>query len=120
MAEAFARVQGGGLVEASSAGLYPAAIIQPQTFQVMAERGITVADRAPQSVSELDGAAFDLVVNMSGLPVGKALRNFHGRGASWTIPDPIGQSEQVYRSSRDQIEKRVAKLLEQLWLESQE
>ena len=120
MAEGFARARGDGLVEAESAGLYPADIVQPETIQVMAERGIAIGDRGPRLLSDLDGAAFDLLVNMSGLPLATIFRNFRGREIIWDVPDPIGRSVPVYRSARDHIEKRVARLLEQISAESRE
>ncbi len=114
MAEALARQLGNGVVEASSAGLFPAPIIQPETFQVLAERQVTLEDRRPQSFLLVDGAAIDLVVNMSGHPVGELLRGFTGREVPWEVPDPIGKSIQVYRAARDQIERQVADLIEEL------
>ena len=120
MAEGFARALGDGLVQAESAGLYPADIIQPETIQVMAERGIQIGDRGPRLLSDLDGAAYDLLVNMSGLPLASLFRNFSGREIIWDVPDPIGWPVKVYRSARDHIEKRVASLLEQLEAESRE
>lgn len=118
MAEAFARQLGRGVVEASSAGLYPAAIIQPETLQVLAERGIDPGLAAelgpPRSVLLLNPAGIGLIVNMSGVPLGPLLNGFTGRAIEWQVQDPIGQSIQVYRSARDQIEKKVAELLEQL------
>ena len=120
MAEGFARARGDGLVQAESAGLYPADIVQPETIQVMAERGIQIGDRAPRPLKDLDGAAFDLMVNMSGLPLANLFRNFSGREIIWDVPDPIGRPVKVYRSARDHIEKRVEKLLEQISAESHE
>ncbi|HYM09834.1 MAG TPA: hypothetical protein VEU62_03835 [Bryobacterales bacterium] len=118
MAEAFARQLGPGVVEASSAGLYPAPIIQPETFQVLAERGIdpriAMALGPPSSLLLLNPADVDLIVNMSGLPLDPLLNGFTGRQIVWQVRDPIGQSLEVYRSARDQIEKKVAELLEQL------
>jgi len=114
MAEAFARHLGGDLVEPWSAGLFPAAIIQPETFQAMAEREIPLADRRPVSVLLVDGSGYDLVVNMSGEPVARLLEGFTGREIFWEVADPIGTSMPIYRVVRDQIEYKVTQLLQEL------
>ena len=114
MAEAFARRLGDGVVEASSAGIFPAAIIQPETLRVMAERDAPVEDRAPRSVLAIDASRVDLLINMSGRPLAEALSAFAGREIGWDVQDPIGASLAVYRSVRDEIERRVADLIREL------
>jgi arsenate reductase len=114
MAEAFGRELGDGLLEAASAGLYPAAVIQPETFQAMAERGVRLEDRPPRSLQSVNGAAIDLIVNMVPLPVAALLKGFAGREIAWRIRDPIGQPIEVYREVRDEIERRVRELIEAL------
>lgn len=114
MAEAFARHLSEGVIEASSAGLYPASIIQPETIQVMAERGITIEPRQPQSILLADLTRIDVIVNMTGSVLGALLHGFRGREVTWQMRDPIGQSLEVYRAVRDQIEQKVKGLLEEL------
>ncbi len=114
MAEAFARHLGAGVVQPSSAGVFPARIIQPETFAVMNERGIPLDDRPPRSIHFVEGPEVDLILNMAPLPVRGLLNKFDGREIPWPIRDPIGQSIEVYRTVRDQIEQRVAALIEEL------
>ena len=115
MAEGFARRLGNGLLEASSAGLFPASIVQPETFQVMAERGMPLDPaQTPRSLLLIDAASIDLLVDMSGQPITRLLNNFQGQEILWEVPDPIGASLQVYRSVRDLIEQKVRRLIEQL------
>jgi hypothetical protein len=47
----------------------------------------------------------DLIINMSGyeLPVEKS----GGAVEEWDVRDPIGESEEVFREVRDEIEQRV-------------
>lgn len=111
MAEGFARHLGEGAVEASSAGLYPASVIQPETFQVMAERQVSLEASRPRSIYLVDGSEIDLLVNMTGEPLSDLLPGFAGREIAWEIRDPIGRPIEVYRSVRDQIEKKVAELV---------
>ncbi len=114
MAEGFARHLGAGRLEASSAGLFPARIIQPETYQAMEEKGVPLERRPPRHIVQVDAAAVDLLVNMAGPPVAPLLRGFRGSEVTWPIRDPIGQSFEIYRSVRDHIEQRVADLVEQL------
>ncbi len=114
MAEGFARHLGAGLVEASSAGIYPARIIQPETIAVMAERGIRLEPRQPRSILLTDPKAAELVVTMAGASVAPLLHGFSGREIIWQVQDPIGQTIEVYRAARDQIEQKVIGLLEEI------
>ena len=114
MAEALARHLGAGVIEPSSAGLYPALIIQPQTIEVLAERGVRLEPRQPRSIFLADLSGIDLLVNMSGGDVKNLLGDFSGRVVEWQIPDPIGESIQVYREVRDQIERKVGELIAEI------
>jgi arsenate reductase len=115
MAEGFARHLAPGLIEPSSAGVFPAAIVQPETFQIMAERGTPLdPEMVPRNMLFVDGATVDILVNMSGTPAVRLLRNFQGREITWDVTDPIGMSTPVYRAVRDEIEKRVRGLIEEL------
>lgn len=112
MAEGFARHLGGGRLQASSAGIYPASIVQPETFQVMAERGLPLDPaQTPRSLLMVDGASIDILVDMSGQPVTRLLNNFQGREIYWEIADPIGATLPVYRAVRDAIEQKVRALV---------
>jgi arsenate reductase len=115
MAEGFARFLGAGWLEPASAGIYPAPIVQPETFQVMAECGVPLDPRmTPRNIVHLDGASLDLLVNMSRQPAVRLLRGFRGRVIEWAVRDPIGLSLPVYRAVRDEIHGRVRGLMEEL------
>ena len=111
MAEAFARACGTGIWEVESAGLMPAHIIAPLTRQVMSEKNIDLGDQFPKPIEWVRPETFDLIVNLSeyDLPqeIGVPVR-------TWNIRDPIGQNEKVYRQVRDEIERRVLALREEL------
>ncbi len=108
MAEGFARRYGSDVLEAESAGLMPAAIIQPLTREVMLEKNITIEEQFPKYLRELKPEDFDLVVNISGLELPPG---WSKRVETWRVRDPIGASEEVYRAVRDQIEMLVMKLI---------
>ncbi|HXG32153.1 MAG TPA: arsenate reductase ArsC [Bryobacteraceae bacterium] len=109
MAEGFAKALARGIWEVDSAGLLPARDVAHLAREVMREKGISLEGHYPKSVDELPLAGYDLIVNMSGEPL-------PGRVTApvleWDIPDPIGQSVDVYRCVRDEIERRVRELLD--------
>ena len=107
MAEGFARTYGSDVLQASSAGLSPAMAVAPLTHKVMLEKNIDIGNIFPKDFKTMTGAA-DVIVNMSGfdLPVKTTVPV-----EQWEIRDPIGESEDVYRQVRDEIEQRVMQLI---------
>ena len=110
MAEAFARAYGSDVLEARSAGVSPSMIIQPLTRQVLEERNLSVDGQFPKDMEIARSEPFDLVVNMSGFPVAVP----GARVVAWTVPDPIGRPEAVYRTVATQIEGLVMQLILEL------
>ena len=110
MAEGFARASHNDLMEAISAGVYPAAIVQPETIDVMAAKGVSLDGQSPKNISAIDSGAIDLVVNMSGMPILETMQGFRGLNLMWTVEDPIGKSGRVYVKVRDRIEGLVHEL----------
>ena len=110
MAEAFARAYGSDIMLAQSAGLSPSMIIQPLTRQVLEERNLSVDDQFPKDMEIARAEPFDLVVNMSGFPVTVP----GARMVAWTVPDPIGRPEAVYRTVATRIEGLVMQLILEL------
>ena len=108
MAEAFARAHGSDTLEAYSAGLAPALALAPLTHAVMLEKNIDLGDFYPKEMDRIPGK-WDLVVNMSGYEL--QLRD-PTPVEDWDVADPIGESEEVFRRVRDQIEQRVLQLIE--------
>ena len=111
MAEAFARAQGSDVLVASSAGLFPARAVPPDTLRAMKEKNLDLSGQFPKSVVDLDGAKFDLILNMSGFPLppigGAAVRE-------WEVPDPIVMDYKGHCAVRDQLERLVMDLIQEL------
>lgn len=110
MAEGFARTYGSDVLKASSAGLAPAASISPLTHQVMKEKGVSTEEHFPKDVKQMDLGKFQLIINISGLP----FRNHGAKVENWAVRDPIGANEKIFRQVRDEIERRVQRLIIQL------
>jgi arsenate reductase len=111
MAEGFARRYGSDVMEAASAGLAPAPIVQPLTKKVMEEKNIKLDEQYPKNVLSIDIASFDIVVNMSG---NKLPATLPADVRDWKVVDPIGRPEEVYIEVRDQIEDLVMRLILEL------
>jgi len=110
MAEGFARRYGADCIDAHSAGLSPATIVQDDTHHIMRERGVVLEGQYPKGIELLVREPFDVIVNMSGHP----LPRMTGPVVVWPVRDPIGQSEEVYRAVAEQIEQRVMRLILEL------
>jgi protein-tyrosine-phosphatase len=108
MAEGFARRYGSDVMEPASAGLAPAPIVQPLTKKVMEERNINIDDQHPKDLGALELKNFDLIVNMSGTKLPSRIQI---EVRDWKVEDPIGQTEEVYLTVRDQIENAVMRLI---------
>jgi protein-tyrosine-phosphatase len=111
MAEGFARKYGSDVFHAWSAGLAPAPIVQPMTIEVMNQKHVDITDQFPKSISELDIDAFDVIFNMSGMPLPAQVR---GEVRIWDVQDPMAQSDEVYVKVRDQIEGLVMQYILEL------
>ncbi len=114
MAEAWARKLAPDRVRAFSAGSAPFGRIVPETYLVMAEKGITLDGQTSKGLRDVPAAAMDVVVSMGcevacPVPVG-----FKGRVIEWNIPDPFLGDLDLYRKVRDLIESQVKALLDSL------
>jgi arsenate reductase len=108
MAEGFARARGKDLVEAASAGFVPMEAVPPQTIQSMSELGIDISGQSSKGASEVKPASFDLIVNMSGIPLNQLDPR---RVRTWDVPDPFGKNDAAYRQTREVVERLVDELL---------
>ncbi len=105
MAEGWARHLG---IEASSAGTHPGGQVAPNAVSVMAEKGIDISHQQPTLVDNVDPSTFDKVFSMG---CGVQCPNIPLNG-DWQLEDPVGQSIDVYRKTRDAIEAHVRALTE--------
>ena len=95
-----------------SGGSEPGDEINPAAVAAMAEVGIDITDEFPKPWTEEIVQAADVIVTMG---CGDACPIFPGRRyENWELPDPAGQSLEAVRPIRDEIEKRVRRLLDQL------
>ncbi|MGX7732651.1 arsenate reductase ArsC [Rhodococcus sp. 2H158] len=112
MAAALLDHHAGGRVHVRSAGSAPIAAINPVVVEAMAELGLDLGAEFPKPLTDDVVAAADVVVTMG---CGDACAVYPGkRYLDWTVPDPDGQSLEVVRTLRDDLDARVRALLADL------
>lgn len=113
MAQAFAGMEGGGKIEAFSAGSAPSGKINPKAIAAMKELGYDLSTHSSKSLQEVqEEAPFDAVVTMGcgdacpWMPAKKFI--------DWQIPDPRHMEEKDFREVRDLIHQKVKELINSL------
>ena len=110
MAAGLLRQHGDGRVRVLSAGSQPADRLNPAVVQVMAEVGIDIRDAVPTLLDAGMARDADVVVTMG---CGDACPVFPGkRYLDWELADPAGLPLESVRPIRDEIERRVVALLD--------
>jgi protein-tyrosine-phosphatase len=109
MAQAFARIHGGGRVEAFSAGSRPSGRINPKAIEAMKEVGYDLTTHASKGLAEYNGKRFDAAVTMGcGDECPLVIAD---RRVDWQIPDPKHMTPERFREVRDLIKAKVKDLL---------
>jgi protein-tyrosine-phosphatase len=102
----------GNRAVARSGGSEPADQVNPVAVAAMAEVGIDIAQEFPKRWTDDIVRAADVVVTMG---CGDACPFFPGiRYEDWALDDPHSQGIEAVRPIRDEIERRVRKLLAEL------
>ncbi len=116
MAEGIARAIAPPETKVCSAGSKPTAV-RPEAIEVLKEINIDISHHSAKSVEEIPAAEVDTVITLCGeeecpLFLGNAQR------LHWGLPDPAAvqgaQAERLdaFRSTRDELYRRLKKLLE--------
>ena len=114
MAAGLTRKLGGDRVAVRSAGSDPAESVNPAAVEAMAEVGVDIADAAPELLDRDAVEEADVVITMG---CGDACPVFPGkRYEDWELDDPAGEDLETVRRIRDEIQSRVAALLDSLEL----
>lgn len=101
-----------GAALALSGGSEPGPAVNPVAVEAMAEVGIDIAREFPKPWTEEAVRAADVVITMG---CGDACPFYPGkRYEDWVLDDPHGQGIDAVRPIRDEIERRVRKLLGEL------
>ena len=113
MAEAFAKHYGKGKVEATSAGTMPSSEVNPVVVQVMKEKGIDISKNKPKLINNQMVQEADIVIVMGCDPQGFCPAPLLEKVVDWKLEDPKGKAIEKVREIRDEIERRVKKLIDE-------
>jgi arsenate reductase (thioredoxin) len=101
-----------GRHRALSAGTTPGDRVHPEVVQVMRELGIDLADRVPHALTTELAEQADVVVTMG---CGDECPYIPGkRYLDWDLEDPKSRPVEEVRALRDDIDRRVRALVEEL------
>ncbi|MEU3981343.1 arsenate reductase ArsC [Streptomyces sp. NPDC026672] len=112
MAAAFLSRLAGDRVDVRSAGSAPVSSVNPTVVAVMSEVGINLSTKVPKVLTTEDVQMSDVVITMG---CGNACPVLPGRRyLDWDLPDPAGRRIDAVRPIRDEIEKLVRGLLDEI------
>ena len=101
-----------GRVKVRSAGSAPAEEINPAVVTAMAEVDVDLSTEHPKPLTDASVESCDVVVTMG---CGDACPVFPGkRYLDWELDDPSGKSVAEVRPIRDEIDRRILALLDDL------
>jgi arsenate reductase (thioredoxin) len=101
-----------GRVHVRSAGSIPADEINPAVVRAMEEVGLDISKEFPKPLTDAVVRDADAVITMG---CGDACPIYPGkRYLDWDLPDPAGRPIEEIRPIRDEIDRRVRALLDEL------
>jgi arsenate reductase (thioredoxin) len=99
-------------IEVRSAGSAPADSVNPAVIEAMREEGIDLTSQKPKILTTDAVQASDVVITMG---CGDVCPFFPGkRYLDWQLEDPAGQGVDAVRPIRDEIRRRIEKLVAEL------
>ena len=101
-------------IEIETGGTDPADHVHPEVVDVMNEKGIDLSGRTPKAVTPEELRAMDLVITMGCSAEGVCPAAWNGESRDWNLDDPDGQGLDLVRAIRDDIERRVDALFDEL------
>jgi protein-tyrosine-phosphatase len=114
MAEAFANEYGKDKVEALSAGTMPANEVNPVVLQVMLEKGFDLSKNKPKLITGQMVQEADMIIVMGCSAQGFCPAPLLNKVVDWGIEDPKDKPTENVRAIRDEIERKVKMLLNEI------
>jgi arsenate reductase len=103
---------GRGDVRVRSAGSVPASELNPNVVAAMRAVGIDLAGRAPRALEDQEVRESDLIISMG---CGQECKVYPGkRYLEWSFPDPQNKPFEEVCLIRDQIDRAVRRLAEEI------
>jgi arsenate reductase (thioredoxin) len=114
MAAAFARRDAAKGARVISGGTEPGTAVNPVVVEAMREKGIDISGAKPHKLTYDEAMSADYFIAMGCSPEEACPVGFRGDTRDWALDDPKGKSLAEVRKIRDEIERRVAALLEEI------
>jgi len=112
MAAGLLKLRSEGRIQVRSAGSAPAEEINPYAVVALKELGVDMGEAFPKPLTDEVVRAADVVVTMG---CGDACPIYPGkRYEDWELDDPAGQDLETVRRIRDELDRRVQKLISEL------
>jgi arsenate reductase len=112
MAAGLVKLRSQGRVHVRSAGSAPGEEVNPAVVEAMEEIGVDMGEAFPKPLTDEVVRAADVVITMG---CGDACPIYPGkRYEDWQLDDPAGQGIEAEREIRDEIDRRVRKLIAEL------
>jgi len=112
MAAGLLKLRSEGRIQVRSAGSAPAEEINPNAVVALEELGVDMGEAFPKPVTDDVVRAADVVITMG---CGDACPIYPGkRYEDWDLDDPSGQDLDTVRRIRDELDRRVQRLIAEL------
>jgi protein-tyrosine-phosphatase len=112
MAAGLLKLRSEGRIQVRSAGSAPAEEINPNAVVALEELGVDLGEAFPKPLTDEVVRAADVVVTMG---CGDACPIYPGkRYEDWELDDPAGQDLETVRRIRDELDRRVQRLIAEL------
>jgi len=112
MAAGLLKLRSEGRIQVRSAGSAPAEEINPNAVVALEELGVDIGEAFPKPLTDEVVRAADVVVTMG---CGDACPIYPGkRYEDWELDDPAGQDLKTVRRIRDELDRRVQRLIAEL------
>ena len=112
MAAGLLKLRSEGRIQVRSAGSAPAEEINPNAVVALEELGVDMGEAFPKPLTDEVVRAADVVVTMG---CGDACPIYPGkRYEDWELDDPAGQDLETVRQIRDELDRRVQRLIAEL------
>jgi len=112
MAAGLLKLRSEGRIQVRSAGSAPAEEINPNAVVALEELGVDMGEAFPRPVTDDLVRAADVVITMG---CGDACPIYPGkRYEDWDLDDPSGQDLDTVRRIRDELDRRVQRLIAEL------
>lgn len=112
MSEAFARLDGEGVLVPHSAGSRPSGAVNPRAVAAMAELGYDLTTHRSKGTDEVPEGPYDYVITMGCGDDCPWIPATHRD--DWPLPDPKAMPPGEFNVVRDEIRRRVGELIDRV------